>query len=120
MSAASAAAPRRAAVLCGGRADGDVAAAQMLLEYQDKCARLHMRTRPRSFKALRGMLLSAITGLTLRCSPPGLGHSPAARANSDGDAFGAAGRRARACLGRAVVVVVGGVDREASWPVNRL
>lgn len=111
VSAARAAAPRRADIFCGGRADGDGAAAQMLLEYQDKCARLHMCTRPQPFKALagqllRGMLLSAITGLTLRLVVAALCQArvnprllwPTVMETLELMAFGSAGRRARACL----------------------
>lgn len=70
MTTVKAAALRRADIFCVERPDVDVVAAQMLLEYQDKCARIHMCTRPQTFKAvpgqlLRVMFLSAIIRLTL-------------------------------------------------------
>lgn len=95
MTTVKAAAPRRADIFCVERADVDVVAAQMLLEYQDKCARIHMCTRPRTFKAvpgqlLRVMFLSAIIRLTLKMVPPpplpGLRQFPAALANGGGGA----------------------------------
>lgn len=111
MTTAEAAALRRADIFCGGRPDVDVVAAQMLLEYQDKCARIHMCTRPQTFKAvpgqwLRVMLLSAIIGLTLKMlffplcqacvNPRPLW--PTAMETLELTAFGSAGRRAAACL----------------------
>lgn len=95
MTTVKAAALRRADIFCVERPDVDVVAAQMLLEYQDKCARIHMCTRPQTFKAvpgqlLRVMFLSAIIRLTLKMvfspSLPGPRQFPAALANSDGDA----------------------------------
>lgn len=127
MTTAEAAALRRADIFCGGRPDVDVVAAQMLLEYQDKCARVHMCTRPQTFKAvpgqwLRVMFLSAIIGLTLKMlffpPLPGPRQSPAALANSDGDAGTDCVwvRWPEGCC----LFEGGGFDREASWPVNWL
>lgn len=42
MTSVEAAALRRADIVCVEQPDIDVEAAQMLLEYQDKCARIHM------------------------------------------------------------------------------
>lgn len=111
MTTVKAAALRRADIFCVERPDVDVVAAQMLLEYQDKCARIHMCTRPQTFKAvpgqlLRVMFLSAIIRLTLK-----MVFSPLcqARVNSrllwptvmetlELTVFGSTGRRASACL----------------------
>lgn len=126
MTREKAAALRRADMFCVERPGVDVVAAQMLLEYQDKCARLHMCTRPQTFKAVSGqllrvMLLSAIIRLTLKMPPPPRqAHVnsrplwPAVMETLELTAFGSTGRRARACLREGVF------DREASWPVNWL
>lgn len=120
MTTVRAAALRRADIFCVERPDVDVAAAQMLLEYQDKCARIHMCTRPQTFKVvpgqlLRVMFLSAIIRLTLKMLPPPL---PAALANSDGDA-------GTDCVWvhwpeGECLFEGGGFDRGASWPVSWL
>lgn len=128
MTTVRAAALRRADIFCVERPDVDVAAAQMLLEYQDKCARIQMCTRPRTFKVvpgqlLRVMFLLAIVRLTLKEPPPLLSlpgpcQFPAAPANSDGDA-GAACVWVRWPQGSRLFEG-GGFDRGASWPVNWL
>lgn len=71
MTTVEAAAPRRADIVCVERPDVDVRAAQMLLEYQDAHARVHMCTHAQTYEAvpdqlLRLMFLSAIIRLTLK------------------------------------------------------
>lgn len=49
MTTVEAAAPRRADIVCVERPDVDVGAAQMLLEYQDRCARSHTHTHTHTY-----------------------------------------------------------------------